>query len=446
VSAPILSRRDWLKLSAAGALGVSACGWFERLAAAVAPMPQRKRSCILLWMAGGPSQMETFDCKPGHKNGGAIKEINTSVPGIKVSENLPQLAKKMKDLAILRSMETKEGDHTRATYHLRTGYLPLGSLQYPAMGSFLSKELGNSEAALPNYVSIAPATFLSPAAYGPGYLGPEYAPLMIGGNNFAFLNNGNDYTNALKVQDLLPPKEVDVKQFDSRLALARDLQEDFSKRRQIAATISHRAAYERAVRLMKTSASKAFELNEEKAALRDKYGRNLFGQGCLLARRLVERGVPFVEVGLYNAPNAPGGWDTHNDNNNQVKSLCSVLDPAFSTLLDDLRDRGLLDGTMVVWAGEFGRTPTINPQRGRDHFPNAWSTVLAGGGVKGGQVYGETGKDGMAVTKNKINVPDFMATVVKGLGLNPEKQNMSNVGRPIRLADAGAKPIKEVLA
>src|SRR5262249_17458089 len=193
MTAPILSRRDWLKLSATGALAVSGSGWFERLANAAAPIVARKRSCILLWMAGGPTQMETWDCKPGHKNGGPIKEIDTSVTGIKISENLPMLAKKMKDLAIIRSMETKEGDHTRATYHLRTGYLPLGSLQYPAMGSFISKELGNPEAALPNYVSIAPATFLSPASYGPGFLGPEYAPLMIGGNNFAFLGNNNDY-------------------------------------------------------------------------------------------------------------------------------------------------------------------------------------------------------------------------------------------------------------
>src|SRR5262249_46201513 len=374
--APPLPRREWLTLSAAGALTTLSSGWFGRLADAAAPIPQRKRSCILLWMAGGPSQMDTFDLKPDHKNGGGAKEIATAVTGIKISENLPKMAKKMKDLAIIRSMKTKEGDHTRATYHMRTGYLPLGSLAYPAMGSFISKELGNPEAALPNYVSIAPATFLSPASYGPGFLGPQYAPLLIGGNNFAFFGNNNDYDSVLKGQDLMPPKEVDSKQFDSRLELARDLQEEFAKKRQIAATASHRAAYERAVRLMKTAASKAFELKDEKDKLRDAYGRTLFGQGCLLARRLVERGVPFVEVGLYNAPNAPGGWDTHNNNAQQVASLCSVLDPAWSTLLDDLRDRGMLQDTMVVWMGEFGRTAKINGQRGRDHFPNAWSTVL----------------------------------------------------------------------
>jgi hypothetical protein len=442
----MLSRRDWLTLSAAGVLGASASGWFGQLADAAAPLRQRKRSCILLWMAGGPSQYETFDLKPDHKNGGGAKEIATSVSGIKIGENLPNVAKRMKDLAIIRSMQTKEGDHTRATYHLRTGYLPLGSLQYPTMGSFISKELGDPSAALPNYVSIAPATLLSPASYGPGYLGPEYAPLMIGGNNFAFFGGNNDYDSVLKVQDLLPPKEVDQQQFTSRLDLTRDLNEEFAKKRQIAITSSHQAAYERAVKLMKTAAAKAFDLKDEKDKLRDKYGRNLFGQGCLLARRLIERGVPFVEVALYNAMGAPNGWDTHNDNAGQVRSLCGVLDPAWATLLEDLKERGLLDDTMVIWMGEFGRTPAINRQKGRDHFPNAWSTVLGGGGIKGGQVYGETSKDGLKVTKNAVNVPDFMATVVKGLGLNPEKSNMSNVGRPIKLADHNAKPIKEVLA
>jgi uncharacterized protein (DUF1501 family) len=166
----------------------------------------------------------------------------------------------------------------------------------------------------------------------------------------------------------------------------------------------------------------------------------------LLARRLVERGVPFVEVTLNATMGAPGGWDTHNANFTQVTSLCRVLDPAWATLMSDLKDRGLLDTTTVVWMGEFGRTPRINPQTGRDHFPNAWSAVIGGGGIKGGQVYGETSNDGMTVSKNPVQVADFMATVCKALKLDPTKQNMSNVGRPIRLADPAGKPITEVLA
>ena len=188
-------------------------------------------------------------------------------------------------------------------------------------------------------------------------------------------------------------------------------------------------------------------LSGETPSLRDKYGRNLFGQGCLLARRLVERGVPFVEVTLSSAPGITNGigWDTHQDNFSNVKRLCDVLDPAWSTLLDDLQDRGLLETTTVVWMGEFGRTPTINPQKGRDHWANSWSTVLAGGGIKGGQAIGKTSADGMKVTDRPVSVPDLLATVCTALGLDPSKQNLSNVGRPIRLVEPDAKPIQEVL-
>jgi hypothetical protein len=445
MASPILSRRDWLKLSAAGVLGASSSGWLENLANAAAANPARKRACILLWMNGGPSQMDTFDLKPGHKNGGPFKEIDTAAPGVKISEHLPGVAKQMKRLAIIRSMTTQEGDHTRAAYYLRTGYKPLGSLQYPTMGSFLSKELGRDDAALPNFVSVAPATFLSPGAYGPGFLGPEYAPLMIANAGYGFGAPGN-YASALKVQDLLPPKEIDETQITSRLELVKDLQASFGASRPGVISSSQQAAYERAVRLMRTSASKAFNIEEEPAKLRDAYGRNLFGQGCLLARRLIERGVPFVEVTLSNVTGAQVGWDTHQDNFNQVQALSKVLDPAWSTLMTDLQDRGLLGNTLIVWMGEFGRTPNINPQRGRDHFPNAWSAVLGGGGIKGGQAYGKSSVDGMTVKENPVTVPNFMATICKALGLDPTKQNMSNVGRPIRLADAGSKPIKEVLA
>ena len=181
--------------------------------------------------------------------------------------------------------------------------------------------------------------------------------------------------------------------------------------------------------------------------LRDAYGRNLFGQGCLLARRLVERGVPFVEVTLagVNGSNA-FGWDTHNQNFEAVKRLSGVLDPAWGTLMEDLKQRGLLDSTLIVWMGEFGRTPKINNQQGRDHFPGAWSTVLAGGGIKGGQAYGKTSADGNKVETRPTSVGDFLATICQALGIDPLKQNNSNVGRPIRIAEPTAKPIKEIVA
>jgi hypothetical protein len=446
-SALQLSRREWLRLSAAGVLGGSMSGWLESLAATAATNPERKRACILLWMNGGPSQMDTFDLKPGHKNGGPYKEIATSVPGMKFSEHLPRLAKQAKHLALLRSMATKEGDHSRATYYMRTGYLPQGPVQYPPIGSTLSKELANPSAALPGFVSIAPVPFLSPAAYTPGFLGPEYAPLIVGNQNYGFGQPQPDYDKTLKVEDLQPPGEIKQPREDARIELLQGLQRDFVAKHPGVPALSHQSAYERAVRLMRTAAGKAFDLKDEPPKLRDRYGRNLFGQGCLLARRLVERGVPFIEVTLSSVPGNNGiAWDTHQQNFELVKKLSEVLDPAWATLLEDLDQRGLLDTTLVVWMGEFGRTPQINPQQGRDHFANAWSTVLAGGGVKGGSIYGKTSPDGMTVKDNPVTVPNFLATVASAVGVDPTKQNMSNVGRPIRIADAGSKPIKEVLS
>ncbi len=441
-----LSRREWLRLSAAGVIGWSMSGWLERLAADTAANPQRKRACILLWMNGGPSQTDTFDLKPGHANGGPFKPIATSARGVQISEHLPKVAKHMDRMSVIRSMSTKEGDHTRATFFLRTGYLPQGPVHYPPFGATLSKELGDEDAALPNFVSIAPAPFLSPAAYTAGFLGPRHAPLMIASSGYGFGQQGGNYEQLLKVQDIQQPADVAAKQTDARLEMLRGMQKDFVRSHAVASAQGHLAAYERAVRLMRTDAARAFNLGEEKPALRDAYGRNLFGQGCLLARRLVERGVPFVEVTLSNATGVMAGWDTHQQNFDQVKRLCGVLDPAWATLMQDLKDRGLLDSTLIVWMGEFGRTPKINPEAGRDHFPNAWSTVLGGGGIKGGQVVGKTSPDGMTVAERPVTVPDFVATVCKALGVDPRKQNMSNVGRPIRLADPAGKPIQEVLA
>jgi hypothetical protein len=442
-----LSRRDVLKLAAAGVVGYSMSGWLEVLAADAANHPQRHKSCILLWMNGGPSQMDTFDLKPGHENGGPYKEISTSVPGIRISEHLPKIARHMDHMAIIRSMTTKEGDHGRASFLMRTGYLPNGPIQYPSIGSLIAKELGPDDAPLPHFVSIAPYRFFNLGAYGPGFLGPKYAPLIVADTGFGFQQQGqNAYDQALKVQDLHPPKEVSREQADARIELLEGLEKEFVDNHPGVAPLSHKTAYARAVKLMRTAASKAFNLDEEPGTLRDAYGRNLFGQGCLLARRLVERGVPFVEVSLGGVNGGAFGWDTHAQNFDIVKQLSEVLDPAWGTLMTDLKARGLLDSTLIVWMGEFGRTPKINGGRGRDHFPNAWSTVLAGGGIKGGQVVGKTSADGMKVEENKVQVPDFLATICKVLGMNPEKKNLSNVGRPIRIVDKTANVIKEIVS
>ena len=447
---PRLSRRDWLKLSAAGAVGASMSGWLETLAADTAADPQRRRSCILLWMNGGPSQMDTFDLKPGAKNGGPFRETQTSAPGLRFSEHLPKLAKYGHRMAVVRGMSTKEAEHGRATFFMRTGYNPTGPIQYPGIGSLLSKELGADDAPLPNCVAIAPNRFINPAAYGPGFLGPQYAPLNVGDNvQIGQAPQGGapaepDYGKLLRVQDVDLPEDVDAAHSGARLDLLEQMEADFVRRHPGVAPQSHQTAYARAVKLMRTTAARAFNLDEEPAVVRDAYGRSLFGQGCLLARRLVERGVPFVEVSL--AGDNGIGWDTHTQNFEGVRTLSEILDPAWATLMGDLEIRGLLDSTLIVWMGEFGRTPQINPQQGRDHWAPAWSTVLAGGGIRGGQAVGKTSPDGMEVVERPVAVADLLATVCMALGVDPLKYNNSNVGRPIRIADKTAVPIQEVLA
>jgi uncharacterized protein (DUF1501 family) len=431
------TRRHFLRVGAAG-FTVSLSGWLGRLSYAAGDDPQRRRSCILLWMNGGPASIDLWDLKPGHLNGGPYREVATATPGLRISEHLPAIARWSDRLAILRSLSTKEGDHGRATYLLRTGNLPQGGIDFPTLGALVAKELRQEGADLPPFVTIAPQRFLAQNAFGPGYLGPQYAPLLVADGQRAVAGNGAAVDQQLRVQNLSRP-DIMLPQADARLALLRDLEAEFLSARPGAMADSHRSAYEAAVRLMKPETAQAFDLSAESPSLRDRYGRNLFGQGCLLARRLVERGVPFVEVTL-------DGWDTHVNNFDAVKSLCSILDPAWSTLMSDLKDRGLLDSTLLVWMGEFGRTPKINPQKGRDHFPNAWSAILAGGGIRGGQAIGRTSKDGMQVEDRPLKVPDLLATVCKALGVDYEKQNLSNVRRPIRIVDKSGVPIQEALA
>jgi hypothetical protein len=444
-----LSRRDLLKLSAAGVVGYSFSGWLQALADDTAGERHRGRSCILLWMNGGPSQMDTFDLKPGHANGGPYRAIETSAPGVRISEHLPRLSRQMHHAAIIRAMRSNEGDHGRGTFLMHTGYLPQGPIQYPTLGSLISKEIGADDAPLPNFVSIVPFRQFSPGAYSSGFLGPQFAPLLVGETANPFQQPGQqmDFSQALRVPDLLAPPDVNAQHFDARIDLLEQMQSDFARNHPSIAARSHQTAYNRAVRLMRTEARTAFNLDEEPASLRDAYGRSLFGQSCLLARRLVERGVSFVEVNLGAIPNNPAGWDTHGQNFDNVRRLSEVLDPAFATLLSDLHDRGQLETTTVVWMGEFGRTPRINQGQGRDHFPNAWSTVIAGGGVRGGQAFGRTSADGSTVEEPRpISTRDFLGTVCRALQIDHTATNMSNAGRPIRIVEQGALPIEEVLA
>jgi hypothetical protein len=449
---PRLSRREWLTLSAAGALGCSMSRWLKALADGAAKDPKRKRSCILLWMDGGPSQMETFDLKPGHENGGPYKAIKTNVPGIEISEQLPKLARHADKMALIRSMSTRVGDHSGGTYLMHTGHLQNGPVNYPPMGAVFARELEPPGLELPGFVSIAPQRAYNQAAYGCGFLDPRYAPLLLADGGYTEVAGSQYYAAAgyeqlLKIQDFDRPATVEAKQAAQRVQLLEEADEDFLRDHPSGPALSHRAAYQRAVTLMRSEAAKAFTLDDEPKELRDKYGRNLFGQGCLLARRLIERGVPFVEVTLSGmvTPSAPG-WDTHANNFEAVKTLSAVLDPAWATLMDDLEDKGLLDTTLIIWAGEFGRTPRINRNAGRDHWAKSWSTVLAGGGVKGGQVVGKTSADGTEVTERPVDSQDFLATIGKALSLDLTKAINSSAGRPVHIVERTAKPIREVLS
>ncbi len=440
---PRLSRRDMLSLAAAGVAAAPMSSWFGPLARAAAPpRGKAKRHCILLWMPGGPSQIDTFDPKPGHKNGGPFKAIKTRTPGMMFAEHLPKVAAMSDHLAVVRSMTTKEGDHGRASFEARTGYAQQGPVDYPTMGPLLSRQLSD-DSDLPPCVSISSQRGFF-GMNNPGFLGPAYTPLLVGDNDGRFTRlSAAEVERALKVEHLTPPAHVSAKESEARVSILKDLDAGFVKRHPGRVGASYLAAYDRAARLMATGARKAFELGEEKASLRDAYGRNLFGQGCLLARRLIERGVGFVEVALTNNVGFP--WDTHGDNFPAVKTLCEMLDPAWATLMADLKDRGLLDSTLIIWMGEFGRTPRINGGRGRDHWPNAWSAVLAGGGVKGGQAVGATSEDGMEVKERPTKVPDLLATACLALGINPEAENMASNGRPIRVVDKSAVPIIEAV-
>jgi uncharacterized protein (DUF1501 family) len=417
-----LSRRDFLKLSAAGVSAVSLSGWLNVLAARAAQNGTKTKSCILLWMDGGPSHKDTFDLKPGTRDAGEFRPIQTAVPGIEISEHFPQLAGLMRHGAIVRGMSTGEGAHGRAKVYLHTGYKEgVGGLVYPSLGAIASAELGRPDFPLPNFVSIGNRSF------GAGFLGARHQPLIVS-------------DPARGVENLRPA--VGEREFSDRVGLLEEMEAAFHRDYQAETAAAHHTTYRRAVTLMQSKEAKAFDLSQESEATRARYGNGKFGEGCLLARRLVETGVPFVEVTL-------GGWDTHQNNFSRVKALSQQADPAMSALITDLKERGLLDGTLVIWMGEFGRTPKINSrgaQPGRDHYPRAWSTVLFGGGIKGGQVVGKTDKEGASVVERPVSTIDFMATVCRVLGIDYTKKNHTAIGRPIRIVDRGEEPIAELFA
>ncbi|MES1204823.1 MAG: DUF1501 domain-containing protein [Pseudomonadota bacterium] len=409
------SRRALLRLGATAAwAGVTVPRFVASApAAGAAPRAGRARSCILLYMEGGPSQLDTFDPKPGRPTGGPWRAIESSVPGIRVSEHLPRLARRMKHMAIVRSLTSKEGNHDRARHLMHTGYPPQGGVDHPAFGSVVAASAGapGDGPRLPGYVSIG----------GPGedagFLGAGLSP-------FPVLNP------AKPTRNISLARGIDERRFARRLDLWRGLQRDFEAAHPGSLVAGQREVGEQAVALMRAPGAAAFDLSSEPETVRRAYGDSSFGSGCLMARRLVAEHVPFVEVMLR-------GWDTHENNFPRVKDLCAVLDKVMSTLLDDLAGRGLLESTLVVWMGDFGRTPRINERGGRDHFPAASSVVVAGGGVVGGQVIGSTTADGDAVATRPVTVPDLYRSVAWALNLDADKTRFAPSGRPIKTVDGG---------
>lgn len=445
-----INRRECLRnMLAAGAVVGSASSWPSALAGAM-QAAGKGRHLVVLWMAGGPSQMDTFDLKPGTTNGGPFKEIETSVPGLKFSEHLARLSKHANQLSIIRGMQTKEGDHSRGTYLIRTGQRPGGPIRYPALPTALAKELASDDPTIPGYVSILPNVFINPPAFSAGFLGASREPLTVGSTrtfdptqpNAAPANNSDEPAD-LKVDNLTPQAFLGRDRIARRKDFWNMLQESYGPQPRGGAAATHDTVYRRAMQLSESSLVEAFDLKQETSETRRRFGIDSFGQGCLMARRLIERGVSVVEVSLSDGP---GGlsWDSHADNFNQVKQLSGKLDQAWSELISDLSERGLLERTTFAWLGEFGRTPKINPQGGRDHFPNAWTCVLGGAGIQGGSIVGKTSHDGMEVVDRPVSAVDLLATLCRAVGVDPQTENIDEDRRPIKLADG--EVIKEILA
>ena len=413
-----VDRRGFLRLGVGGFLSFLMAQWLDPTPADAAGKPAAK-ACILLWMNGGPSHLDTFDPKPGAATGGPFKAINTSAEGVRICEHLPRIAEEARHLAIIRSMTSREGNHQRAQYLMHTGYAPTGTIQHPSLGAWVSEELGDTAAELPNFVSIHGPSI------GAGFLGVQYNPFVV--------------TRAGQPPDNVRlPQWVSQERFQERSRALDSLEKGFAAETGDVKVAGRRAVYAKAVRLMTSPKLRAFDLAEEPAAVKAAYGDTDFGRGCLLARRLVEAGVRFVEVVL-------DGWDTHQDNFTRTQRLMGTLDPAMATLLKDLRERDLLRSTLVLWMGEFGRTPVINTNDGRDHWPQVWDAVMAGGGVRGGIAYGQTDETGSRVVDKPVSVPDFFATVATLLGMDPARTYMTPIGRPIAITDHG-RPVPELIA
>lgn len=426
------SRRAFLQAGSLGFLGIHLP---QMLRAAETQKPNGKaQACILLWLEGGPSQMDTWDPKPSS----AFKAISTNVAGIQISELLPQVARRMDKLAIVRSMHTKGNDHPQGTHYAITGHEPNPAMHFPSIGSILAKETG-AKNGMPPHV-LAPQWERSrqyEEYFRSGFLGADYDPMTI----------PDPSRKDFEVADLTLPKSVSAQAVHSRKEFLNVVDRRYRSLHQGAEHARMDRFTEQAWKmLLNPKVRDAFDVSKEPDKLRDKYGRDAVGQSALLARRLVGAGTRFVTAAGYHS----NSWDTHAKNDEGHRDrLCPTLDRTLSALLDDLDERGMLDSTVVLAMGEFGRTPFVNPDLGRDHWPTCWSLVLGGGGIKGGQVIGSSDAEGANVTSSATSMGDVFATVYKAFGIDWTKEYETPIGRPIKIAngldDATGNPIQGLL-
>ena len=414
-----LSRRGFLHSVSTTALAAGTLNLRDLMSLQAAELRKQGKSLILLWMNGGPSQFETFDPKPDNKDvTGETTAIATAASGIQIANGWDNVAKVMNDVALIRSLTNKEGNHPRATSQMHTGYVPSGTVKYPSLGCNIAKMLGDPEHELPSVVSIGNTE-------GAGFLGVDYEPFVV------------DQPGQL-------PQNVaasaNTARFDRRLGLLDQLEKEFADRGGQVVATNHKQLYSKASKLVLSPQVKRFQFDDEPQALRDRYGNTDFGRGCLLARRLVESGVSFVEI---TSQRGGGNWDTHQDVFSRTGTLISAVDPGMGPLIADLKERGMLDRTLVLWMGEFGRTPKINARGGRDHYPRVFNAAIAGCGIRGGQAIGASTKDGSAVDHDPVTVHDLFCSICRALDVNPNHEHISPLGRPIKIVDGGA-PVKKL--
>jgi len=413
-----MSRRHFL-CHVAGASAVAAPAFTGTIFANATEMRKRHKAAIMLWMGGGPSSIDIWDLKPGTPTGGPFAPIATTADGVQICEHMPLMAQQMHHMAVVRSMSTREADHMRGRYYMHTGYVPSPSVEHPSYGSVIAHELADQIPTL----DIPPFVSVGGGSVGPGFLGMTWAPFVVD-------SNGN-------VRDL--DMGIDRARLEQRLEMLNTLENRFIGENRGTSAAEHKKVVEKSVKLMSSRQMEAFKVASEPKRILERYGTNGFGRGCLMARRLVEIGVPFVEVDL-------GGWDNHANIFPTLRNQkLPVLDQAMSALVADLADRGMLEDTVIVWMGEFSRTPTINGGGGRDHWARSWSVVVGGGGFNRGMVVGKTSADGKEVLTEAYTSQDLMASVLQALGIPLVKNFIAKNGRPMKIANSG-KVIKELFA